>query len=367
MSYMPIKRNLFTGTLRDQKFDVLRAIAVLMVLSVHFAQNYSENRFFSILAPAFDLGKHGVKLFFVLSGYLMLRSLRNVIPNSKNYWRYIGKRFLRIYPAYIVSLVIFYMFSEHDFVQLITHVFLVQTYSAKTFGGINYAYWSLSVEFIIYFILPYFIWRRTTNNIPKFTLMVIALSASWQIIGGFLRAKFGFDSDYNFSSMFYFISALPAFIIGMFYKELKENKLTEIGLKLISGLAILDVLLSVLDCFLDLSVINISRHMMHGSIGYICYGALFGRFLHSKTSENILARSGFKILAKLGEISYSVYLWHLPVLLFFVHHFGAKFSVIYAALVSIFLIAVISYSLIEKVWLNFSSRKLEFDYIGGAK
>ncbi len=174
---MPIKKNLLTGSLHDPSYDVLRALAVLMVLSVHFAQNFSENRFFSILAPVFDLGKHGVKLFFVLSGYLMLRSLTNVIPNSKNYWRYIEKRFLRIYPAYIVSLVILYMFSEYDLVQLITHVFLVQTISAKTFGGINYAYWSLSVEFIIYFFLPYFIWRKTTSSISKFSLIVIALSA----------------------------------------------------------------------------------------------------------------------------------------------------------------------------------------------
>lgn len=367
MSYMPIKRNALTGGLRNQKYDVLRAIAVLMVLSVHFAQNFSGNRFFSLSAPIFDLGKHGVKLFFVLSGYLMLRSLTNVIPTSKNYWRYIGKRFLRIYPAYIFSLVIFYIFSEHDLVQLLTHVFLVQTYSARTFGGINYAYWSLSVEFIIYFFLPYFIWKRTRNNIFKFSLMIIAASASWQIIGGFLRAKIGFDSDYNYSSMFYFITALPAFIIGMFYKELKENKLTGIGLKLISSLAICDVLLSILDCALDLSVIDISKNMMHGSIGYICYGALFARILHSQTSENRLSGFGFSLLAKLGEISYSIYLWHLPVLLFFVRHFGADFSTLCSALLSIILISMISYSLIEKTWVNFGSTKLKFDYIGGPK
>ncbi len=160
---------------------------------------------------------------------------------------------------------------------------------------------------------------------------------------------------------------MPAFIIGMFYKELKRNKLAEIGLKLISSLALLDMLLATLDCFLDLGVIDISSTMMHGSIGYICYGALFARFLHSKTSENRLPNSGFKILAKLGDISYSIYLWHLPVLLFFVNHYGAKFSVVCAATLSIFLISVVSYSLIEKVWVNLSSRILKFDYIGGAK
>ena len=103
-------KNAFTSGLspssgaRIRGFDGLRTLALLLVFFQHYAK----------LGQTFETGGYGVWLFFVLSGFLIVRILhgervrieagevRPAAAMGRFYWR----RTLRIFPIYYLSIAV---------------------------------------------------------------------------------------------------------------------------------------------------------------------------------------------------------------------------------------------------------------------
>jgi peptidoglycan/LPS O-acetylase OafA/YrhL len=154
--------------------DLLRGIAILMVFVYHWHSNTMvpwKGWFRDFSPPAFHwakwfypvtLGWAGVALFFVLSGFCIhLSFLRSPeFTRSRFFWR----RFWRIYPAYLVALLVFcaikkhpgfaFYFSRPDAWQLISHLLFLHDFSESTFFGINGAFWSIATEMQLYLLFP---------------------------------------------------------------------------------------------------------------------------------------------------------------------------------------------------------------------
>lgn len=86
---------------RFLELDVFRGIAALGVVLFHYTSQYStlfqhspEMNFY------FSLGRHGVELFFIMSGFVILITLER----TKSSLDFIVKRFARLYPAYWVAI-----------------------------------------------------------------------------------------------------------------------------------------------------------------------------------------------------------------------------------------------------------------------
>ncbi len=85
---------------RFDYLDGLRALAIGAVLALHWLSWYS---------PFLHGGSIGVDIFFVLSGFIITTMLwRSPIPTSLAgaWWRFIKRRFIRLYPA-LLGLVLF--------------------------------------------------------------------------------------------------------------------------------------------------------------------------------------------------------------------------------------------------------------------
>ncbi len=96
--------------------DVLRGIAVLLVLLSHSSNsNWMFHEFLNFQRT----GKIGVYLFFVLSAYLLDRQIAIMLISKKSnrrYWKnYILRRFLRIYPLFIVALLLHGLLSFFEY------------------------------------------------------------------------------------------------------------------------------------------------------------------------------------------------------------------------------------------------------------
>jgi peptidoglycan/LPS O-acetylase OafA/YrhL len=91
---------LSTHSSREELIDVLRGLAIAGVISVHVAQTTLEGG--STVQSLFSLGKYGVELFFIVSGYLLFKLYgSNRDSLSKSYYL---RRITRIYPLWIFFL-----------------------------------------------------------------------------------------------------------------------------------------------------------------------------------------------------------------------------------------------------------------------
>ena len=149
--------------------DVLRGIAILAVLIYHcflefnrggegWVGSVSSNRF-SYFFPH-HLGEFGVQLFFVLSGFCIHRSTQhwcNLHPDasSRQRWgEYARRRFFRIYPLYLLTLVVFFWATGASVEALFFHASFLQTLVPGQINLINPSLWSLAVEVQLYALYP---------------------------------------------------------------------------------------------------------------------------------------------------------------------------------------------------------------------
>ena len=82
----------------DNAFDIIRLVCAFTVFWGHFITHFSIN---SIVADYIGYFIRGVPVFFVLSGFLVARSLERYSP--REFWI---RRFVRIYPAMWVCIIL---------------------------------------------------------------------------------------------------------------------------------------------------------------------------------------------------------------------------------------------------------------------
>jgi len=152
---------LTTGSTRWPQLDALRAIAVLAVMLSHFSGTLSS------LAP--DFGRTGVRLFFVLSGFLitgiLLRARARVDAGATTLGaevrQFFIRRSLRIFPAfYAVLLVAALLNMESARATFWWHFFYGSNFLMairNEWPGILSHFWSLAVEEQFYFVWPWLI------------------------------------------------------------------------------------------------------------------------------------------------------------------------------------------------------------------
>jgi exopolysaccharide production protein ExoZ len=152
---------------RNAAMEGLRAFAVILVFFVHY-----HSCFMSWVRPGVptadfayalrSVGYIGVDLFFVLSGYLIYGA---VLPASFSYRKFISRRVQRIYPTFLVLLVVYIGLSflvpgESKLPGAPMDAALYIVANALLLPGmlniepIISVAWTLSYEFFFYLVLP---------------------------------------------------------------------------------------------------------------------------------------------------------------------------------------------------------------------
>ena len=119
-------------------------------------------------------GYQAVPTFFVLSGFVLARTYASTEWNRANVWRYLVGRFARVYPVYLLSLLIVLPFIVMAKDQpkgwlVAMHLTLTQGWWAGRYtAGWNTPAWSLSCEMFFYLVFPLLVvpmknwgWART--------------------------------------------------------------------------------------------------------------------------------------------------------------------------------------------------------------
>ncbi|TWT52660.1 O-acetyltransferase OatA [Rubripirellula amarantea] len=149
---------------RDPNLDLLRAIAILMVLAFHIVPMWPTK--YPALKAATHLGKYGVILFFVLSGWLIggiywREYAKEGRVRLGNFWM---RRWMRTAPPYFAGVLLGYgavrlaRYEPFDF----RYLFFLQNYETDMpFYRIS---WSLCVEEHFYLVLPFVGFALTKLN-----------------------------------------------------------------------------------------------------------------------------------------------------------------------------------------------------------
>lgn len=164
-----------SSTNRLASLDVLRGVAILMVFLFHFyGHAYGQFRlpwrgnwpdWSSMPWRSFQwlyllrLGRDGVWLFFVLSGFCIHYSTlqRRARGTWEGTFAFYWGRFFRIVPTYLATLLLFGLaFGMDGRLNLLTHLTLTHSLfpAPDIYFAVNPSYWSLAVEWQLYLVYP---------------------------------------------------------------------------------------------------------------------------------------------------------------------------------------------------------------------
>lgn len=96
-----------TTTQRNIKYDYIRIFATLGVFFCHLSQYLPYN----IVKNIFSYGSRGVEVFFVLSGFLVIKSIKELKLTAKSFFI---RRASKILPLYYGTVIIEVIFVEHN-------------------------------------------------------------------------------------------------------------------------------------------------------------------------------------------------------------------------------------------------------------
>ncbi len=332
----------------------LRALAVVFVIIFHIQHLWLPGGFI------------GVDIFFVISGFLISKALIKQLDNKFfNYYEFLFGRVKRIAPAYFVMLllcsyvamvVLLTSDSETFLYQLRRSIFFTSNqlfatandyFGAKSYENVLLHTWSLSIEMQFYMMLPLFM-MFFPKSIYKWILVILALFffayTQYQIV--VLNNKL----DMYFSML----ARSSEFVIGIAINFIPTSKkFTHRYKSLISIVALL-----------SLSASCIFINEKSNFPGLLALPACIATALLIWIEDSkINAFLGSKPLAYVGKISYSLYLWHWPVLAFYRYYFmqydltGIEIILL---LVVILILSIGSYFFIEEPFRKTNKMKYYF-------
>lgn len=326
------------------EIDGLRGLAVIIVLLSHTSNN--ELLFSSKLNFGY-IGKYGVYLFFVLSAYLLSKQMIFAFKQGKStqlFWKnYALRRVMRIYPLFIISLIYHYFFSIYGVKTVIPSVSLIFEHLILR-EGLS-IFWSIPVEFKYYMLSPFlltiyhyvFRWKNTYILFSILVLILISLSLHYLL-------------DFSRLSI---IRYLTFFLLGTTI-ALLEPQILHWGntlqrrntLDILALGALLIIILTIPSLFSFLFSIEPNFHSYRL---YIIYGLLWSIVLSAIILKTRIISWVFssKFLRVSGIISFSIYLFHRPLLEYILNAYFQNGIKIYAFFAGSYLIAAITYITVE--------------------
>lgn len=170
-------------TQRNQSLDLLRGVAILLVIAVH-SQEQAVGSMPILTWFAKTCGELGVQLFFIVSGYTMMLTYGGRLDLAAARSFYI-RRVFRIAPLFWIAIV-FYLLTRGQGIKtfapdgigtvdvLLTFLFL-HGYSVNAYNSVVPGGWSIAVEMQFYLLFPLLIALFRRSNGPMLCYALIAL------------------------------------------------------------------------------------------------------------------------------------------------------------------------------------------------
>jgi peptidoglycan/LPS O-acetylase OafA/YrhL len=362
------------GTHRIAALDGLRALAILLVVPHNIDMFVGVPSWVEFPAIVYmHAGWIGVQLFFVLSGFLITGKLLDTRGQPNYFGQFFARRAWRILPLYFAILLVAMVIvpamldvppalraTLHNQVWLWTFLTnWTQPYGIDVHGFGHF--WSLAVEEQFYLLWPLVVLQCAAPRLLRVCVALVLVTLAIRVVMELLGFPHG--ALYMFTICRMDALALGAMVAAMVrmpgvMQAYRTSASTIMGAALVA-LAVLALLTHAFD-----QNSNASQ-----SVGYTVLACGFA----AATFATVLPQSGWsstlmkvlaaKPLAMIARYSYGMYLIHLPLHVYFgdplLRRFypvvppAVGFAYVLVMLVVVFTLAMISYELFERRFLDF--------------
>jgi peptidoglycan/LPS O-acetylase OafA/YrhL len=293
---------------RYRILDSYRFIAASMICVYHF--NKANILGLATLSPLFENMRLMVDFFFILSGFVIAKTYLHKVQDSAGYGRFMWRRFARLYPLHLLTLmvgVVGSMVIGHQNLQagtnpevfsstaILANLTLTHSLGVTNYGSFNIPSWSVSAEMFVYTLFPLF--ALMVTRLPL--LLNAALIVLYVVVTVLVRDHLGLR---DWTLTWYDMGALravPTFFAGVLIAQVLTTRWASFAPPLWMGhgaflLALLPMHFNMRDevplMIFALVVLLTAAAEHHGAKSRLQHA----RFVH------------------LGDASYSLYMWHIP-------------------------------------------------------
>ena len=284
----------------------LRGIAAIFVILYHYTFRYYE-LFESKITQVcqFEWGSAGVNTFFVLSGFLIVYTMKN----QETPQNFLFRRLKRLYPTYwfcmAVSIFLLRILLNKKFELL---VIIINGTMLQDFLGvesIDGAYWTLSYELRFYAIIFLCI-VLTRSQSKENRLVVINVVAILILVSTLFYSNSNLLHSTNLSVSLYNMFFMPkfscSFIAGMLVYFIIKRQYTVLNCMALIG------------CVMEAYIMQESSYVI-SLLLTICYIAVVMELRKQSSigyNMNIttLEKNGMRLLSQIARISFPLYLLH---------------------------------------------------------
>lgn len=264
--------------------ETMRALAALAVASFHFIHYSGEGgHLFSneSLKNCAKFGAQGVELFFIISGFIIPFALDQSGYQIRNYFQYLGKRLIRLFPPYLAAIggiiivsyllcrFVWYIDYDLNVRQTLVNIFFLGDVFPE-FGWINPIFKTLKVELQFYILMglifPLVIrnkWWLTGISIAFLVLGILSKDSYTVLINApfFLVGLITWLIQKNGNSIFYFVILILTQLMLLRYFQWEDLIVAWLGIAML-------MYLPKSTRFLSLTgKISYSFYLIHGLTG----------------------------------------------------------------------------------------------------
>ncbi|MBL3546866.1 acyltransferase family protein [Chryseobacterium sp. KMC2] len=281
-----------------------RFLAAMAIVISHFNKDMFLYQI-DYISNVFLKANVGVSYFFILSGFIMIVAYHK--KDRINYFDYYKNRFARIYPLYVLGLLLYLItrYSGFSFYKVFLYLLGLQSWIPGEAMILNFPGWSISVEFLFYLIFPLLYNHFYSKGNKSVWVITVIIWVITQVFCSLYAGSLYYEGPHTESHelLYYFpLMHINEFLVGnlaglFFVKNHKQKNY--------------DVPVIVIFLLILLALIFVPLFYHNGLMALLFIPLII---LISKNNGTLTRIFSLKPLEYLGEASYAVYITHIPVL-----------------------------------------------------